>query len=108
LLLSYCSPKLIRKAVTARLMKAKRKTSNAKNTKYAIKRHAYKQSNESMYIVCICAYASSTEKSKKPNLLVWCPRAQASLLENAEWAKRFEFQSIIIKHSSQAALGGGG
>ena len=79
MLLSYCALKLTSKVVTARLMKAKRKTSNKK--KHAIKRHAYKQSNnESMCIISIHAYASSTEKSKKPNLLVWCPQAQVSLV----------------------------
>jgi hypothetical protein len=84
-------------------MKAKRKT-NAKNNK----RHAYKQSNESICIICIYAYALYTEKSKKPNLLVWCPQAQVSLLENAEWAKSSVNQSIIIKHSSQVISAGGG
>ena len=78
MLLSYCALKLISKVVTARLMKAKRKTSNKK--KHAIKRHAYKQSNESICIICIYAYASSTEKSTKPDLLVWCPQAQVSLV----------------------------
>ena len=78
MLLSYCALKLTSKVVTARLMKAKRKTSNKK--KHAIKRHAYKQSNESTCIICIYAYALYTEKSKKPNLLVWCPQAQVSLV----------------------------